>query len=96
MSQKKKAEIRASGLTGLLLAGLTIMVGCDEPAANPIINYGSGVYYFPTEEFGHALSEFINKNPCLSPAAMTGDSAGRYGWDLGKFVYFRQICPPEK
>ncbi len=57
---------------------------------NPV-DYGHGVYYFPTTEagFGNSLSKFIAGHPTLEIKAMASDGTSGYGMDRGYFVVFR-------
>lgn len=55
-----------------------------------IVSYGNGVYYFPftEEEFGKALSLFIQENPNLQLLSFSGDGTDGYGKDIGYFAVF--------
>lgn len=54
--------------------------------------YGNNVYYFSVNkhDFGICLSAFLQRNPKLEVAAMTGDGTGGYGHDIGYFVVFKE------
>lgn len=70
-----------------------------------VVNYGSGVYYFPKTEadFGNSLAKFLSAHTNLEVTAMTGNVVRQnnserggtydYGAAVGYFVTTREKVP---